>query len=185
DGSAARTVPEFLRLRFDETCRALNAVSFAFLPIFTSGLSMYGLAIVFHALFHWSIDLCIWISASTVLFYVLSGGLRASIYIEVLQFSLMVLGILPLTTMVLSSLGGLHGILSRLPENMRHTWQPVLHPEGTAFGGGLYAILIGMGVASFAYWSTDFLVIQRALAARDLDSAQKTPLIATFPKMLF
>jgi solute:Na+ symporter, SSS family len=184
-GSEVRTVPEFLRLRFDEKCRALNAISFAFLTIFTSGLSMYGLAIVFHALFHWSIDLCIWISATTVLFYVLSGGLRASIYTEVLQFFLMVLGIMPLSIMVLTSLGGLHGILSRLPENMRHTWRPVLSPEGTAFGGGLYAILIGMGVASFAYWSTDFLVIQRALAARDMDSAQKTPLIATFPKMLF
>jgi SSS family solute:Na+ symporter len=97
----------------------------------------------------------------------------------------MVLGILPLSIMIFSSLGGLHGILARLPETMGHTWRPVLHPEGTPFGGGLYAILVGMGVASFAYWSTDFLVIQRALAARDLDSAQKTPLIATFPKMLF
>jgi SSS family solute:Na+ symporter len=184
-GSKVRSVPEFLRLRFDEKCRGLNAISFAFLTILTSGLSLYGLAIVFHALFHWSIDLCIWISGTTVLFYVLSGGLRASIYTEVLQFFLMVLGILPLSIMIFSSLGGLHGILARLPETMGHTWRPVLHPEGTPFGGGLYAILVGMGVASFAYWSTDFLVIQRALAARDLDSAQKTPLIATFPKMLF
>jgi SSS family solute:Na+ symporter len=68
---------------------------------------------------------------------------------------------------------------------MGHTWLPVLHPEGASYGGGLYSIVIGMGVASFAYWSTDFLVIQRALAARDLDAAQKTPLIATFPKMFF
>jgi SSS family solute:Na+ symporter len=180
-----RSVPEFLRMRFDEKCRGLNAISFAFLTIFTSGLSLYGLAIVFHALFHWSVDLCIWISGATVLFYVLSGGLRASIYAEVLQFFLMVIGILPLSIMLFTSLGGLHGILARLPENMSHTWRPVLQPEGTPFGGGLYAIVVGMGVASFAYWSTDFLVIQRALAARDLDSAQKTPLIATFPKMLF
>jgi len=184
-GAKVRSVPEFLRIRFDEKCRALNALSFAFLTIFTSGLSLYGLAIVFHALFHWSLNLCIWISAGTVLFYVMSGGLRASIYTEVLQFFLMVLGILPLSIMVLSSFGGLHGLLAHLPENMGHTWRPVLHPEGTAFGGGLFAIVVGMGVASFAYWSTDFLVVQRALAARDLDSAQKTPLIATFPKMLF
>ena len=180
-----RSVPEFLRMRFDEKCRGLNAISFAFLTIFTSGLSLYGLAIVFHALFHWSLDLCIWISAGTVLFYVMSGGLRASIYTEVLQFGLMVLGILPLSIMILSSFGGLSAMLTRLPENMGHTWLPVLHPEGTAFGGGLYVIFVGMGIASFAYWSTDFLVIQRALAAKDLDSAQKTPLIAAFPKMLF
>jgi len=184
-GAKVRSVPEFLRIRFDEKCRTLNAISFAFLTIFTSGLSLYGLAIVFHALFHWSLNLCIWISAGTVLFYVMSGGLRASIYTEVLQFFLMVLGILPLSIMVLSSLGGLHGMLAHLPENMGHTWLPVLHPEESSYGGGLYSILVGMGVASFAYWSTDFLVIQRALAARDLDAAQKTPLIATFPKMLF
>src|SRR3984957_4146469 len=183
--AGVRSVPEFLRMRFDEKCRGLNAMSFAFLTIFTSGLSLYGLAIVFHALFHWSLNLCIWISAGTVLFYVMSGGLRASIYTEVLQFFLMVLGILPLSIMVLSSLGGLHGMLAHLPENMGHTWLPVLHPEESSYGGGLFSILVGMGVASFAYWSTDFLVIQRALAARDLDAAQKTPLIATFPKMLF
>lgn len=184
-GSKVRSVPEFLKIRFDEKCRTLNAISFAFLTIFTSGLSLYGLAIVFHALFDWPIDLCIWASAGTVLFYVLLGGLRASIYTEVLQLILMVVGILPLSVMVLASLGGLSGLLSRVPANMRHTWVPVLHSQGTPFGAGLFAILVGMGVASFAYWSTDFLVVQRALAAKDLDAAQKTPLIATFPKMFF
>ena len=183
--SKVRSVPEFLRLRFDEKCRALNAISFAFLTIFTSGLSLYGLAIVFHALFGWQLDLCIWISAGTVLFYVMSGGLRASIYTEVLQFFLMVGGILPLSVMALRSVGGLSGLLHRVPENMAHTWLPVLHPEGTPFGSGLTVIFTGLMVASFAYWSTDFLVIQRALAAKDLDAAQKTPLIATFPKMFF
>lgn len=183
--TGVRSVPEFLKVRFDEKCRALNAISFAFLTIFTSGLSLYGLAIVFHSLFGWSINLCIWVSAGTVLSYVMAGGLKASIYTEVLQFSLMVIGILPLTIMLLRSLGGLSGILSRLPENFRHTWTPVLHPQNTPFGAGLYAIFVGMGVASFAYWSTDFLVIQRALAAKNLDAAQKTPLIATFPKMFF
>ena len=102
-----RSVPEFLRIRFDEKCRGLNAISFAFLTIFTSGLSLYGLAIVFHTLFGWSLDLCIWLSGGTVLFYVMSGGLRASIYTEVLQFFLMVLGILPLSVMALRSVGGL------------------------------------------------------------------------------
>jgi SSS family solute:Na+ symporter len=183
--SGVRSVPEFLRVRFDEKCRALNAISFAFLTIFTSGLSLYGLAIVFHSLFGWSINLCIWVSAGTVLSYVMAGGLKASIYTEVLQFFLMVAGILPLSVMVLRSLGGLSGILSRVPENLRHTWKPVLHPQNTPFGGGFFAIFVGMTVASFAYWSTDFLVIQRALAAKNLDAAQKTPLIATFPKMFF
>ena len=135
-GSKARSVPEYLGLRFDEKTRALNAINFAFLTIFTSGLSLYGLAIVFQALFHWPIDLSIWVSAGTVLTYVYLGGLRASIYTEVLQFFLIVVGTLPLSVIVLTSLGGFSGLLRRLPANMAHTWTPVLHPQGTAYGGG-------------------------------------------------
>jgi SSS family solute:Na+ symporter len=180
-----RSVPEFLRTRFDEKCRTLNAISFAFLTIFTSGLSLYGLAVVFHALFQWDLDLCIWISASTVLLYIMSGGLRASIYTEVLQFFIMLAGILPLSIMILRQFGGLGGILAQLPENMRHAGRTLIQPETTPFGEGFFALYIGLGLASFAYWSTDFLVIQRALAARDIDTAAKTPLLAAFPKMLF
>lgn len=183
-GSRARTVPEYLRMRFDEKTRALNAVNFASLTIFTSGLSLYGLAVVFHALLRWPIDLSIWVSAGAVLIYVYLGGLRATIYTEVLQFALIVAGMLPLSLMILWSFGGLSGLLSRLPENMAHTWVPVLRPEGTAFGGGLFTITICLVVASSAYWSTDFLVVQRALAARNLDAARRTPLIAAFPRML-
>lgn len=183
-GSKVRSVPEYLRLRFDEKTRALNAVNFAFLTLFTSGLSLYGLAIVFHAIFRWPINLSIWISALTVLVYVYLGGLRASIYTEVLQFFLIVVGTFPLSLMALHSLGGISGVLGRLPENMAHTWRPILHPEGTPYGGGLFSVTVCMGIASFAYWSTDFLVVQRTLAAKDLDAAQKTPIIGSFPRML-
>jgi SSS family solute:Na+ symporter len=183
-GSKARSVPEYLQLRFDEKTRALNAINFAFLTIFTSGLSLYGLAVVFQSLFHWPVDLSIWVSAGTVLTYVYLGGLRASIYTEVLQFFLIVAGTLPLSIMLLSSLGGISGILSRLPQNMAHTWTPVLHPQGTAYGGGLFSVTVCLLIASCAYWSTDFLVVQRVLAAKNLDAAQKTPLIAAFPRML-
>ena len=120
-GSKARSVPEYLRLRFDEKTRVLNAVNFIFLTIFTAGLSLYGLAVVFNALFHWPIDLSIWLSAGTVLGYVYMGGLRASIYTEVLQFILIVAGTVPLSFKILHSTGGLSGLLHQLPENMRHT----------------------------------------------------------------
>ncbi len=183
-GSKARSVPEYLQLRFDEKTRALNALNFACLTLFTSGLSLYGLAIVFHAIFRWPIDLSIWISASTVLAYVCLGGLRASIYTEVLQFFLIVAGTFPLSFLALHSLGGISGLLARLPENMAHTWGPVLHPQGTPYGGGLFSVTVGVGIASFAYWSTDFLVVQRVLAAKDLDAAQKTPILGAFPRML-
>ena len=184
-GTKLRSVPEYLRRRFDEKTRGLNAIAFAFLTLFSSGLSLFGLAVVLHTLFHWPIDLCIWAAAGTVLLYVLLGGLRASIYTEVLQLFLMVIGTLPLSVMILYSFGGLSNLLSRLPQNMTHTWTPVLQPQGTPYGGGLLSITLFLGVGSFAYWSTDFLVVQRALAAKDLAAAQKTPIIAAFPKMLF
>ena len=177
-----RNVPEYLRRRFDEKTRGLNAIAFAFLTLFSSGLSLFGLAVVLHTLFHWPIDLCIWAAGGTVLLYVLLGGLRASIYTEVLQLFLMVIGTLPLSVMVLRSFGGLSNLLNHLPHNMTHTWTPVLQPEGTPYGSGLLSIILFLGVGSFGYWSTDFLVVQRALAAKDLAAAQKTPIIAAFQK---
>jgi SSS family solute:Na+ symporter len=183
-GSRARSVPEYLRMRFDEKTRTLNAINFAFLTIFTSGLSLFGLAVVLQALFHWPIDISIWISAGTVLVYIYLGGLRASIYTEVLQFFLIVGGMLPLSIIIVHHFGGIGPLLRELPGNMAHAWTPVLHPRGTPYGAGLFSITACLGVASFAYWSTDFLVVQRILAAKDLDSAQKTPIFASFPRML-
>ena len=183
-GSKARSVPEYLRLRFDEKTRGLNAVNFAFLTLFTSGLSLFGLAIVFRALFQWPIDLSIWVSGGAVLTYVCLGGLRATIYSEVLQFFLILVGTVPLSIMALRDVGGISALLSRLPRNMAHAWLPVFHPSTSRYGGGLFSVTVCLGIASFAYWSTDFLVVQRLMAAKDLESAQKTPLIAAFPRML-
>src|SRR5207244_4241371 len=132
--AGVRSVPEFLHRRFGEKCRALNAITFAFLTIFTSGLSLYGLALVLHVLLGWQLDLCIWVSACTVLLYVTSGGLRASIYTEVLQFFMMVAGILPLSIMLLRQFGGLSGILTQLPDSLRHVWKPVLEPASSTYG---------------------------------------------------
>jgi SSS family solute:Na+ symporter len=164
----------------------LNAAGFALLTILTSGINLYGLAIVFKVLFGWPINVSIFVAAGTVLLYVGWGGLRATIYNEVIQFFLIVIGLSPLSVMVLSAVGGRAGLAARLPVHMMHTWQPVLHPSGTPYGGGLFSVIVSLGfVVSFAYWSTDFLVMQRTFAARDLEAAQKTPLIAAFAKALF
>jgi solute:Na+ symporter, SSS family len=181
-----KSVPEYLKMRYDEKTRTLNAAGFAVLTILTSGINLYGLAIVFKVLFNWPINLSIFVAAGTVLAYVTWGGLRASIYTEVLQFFLIVIGLLPLTILALHAVGGGAGLAKRLPFNMMHTWLPVFHPAGTKYGGGLFSIIVGLGfVVSFAYWSTDFLVMQRTFAARDLASAQRTPIIAAFAKAIF
>ena len=184
--SRVKSVPEYLRMRYDERARTLNAAGFAILTILTSGINLYGLAIVFKALFQWPVNLSIWAAAATVLCYVSWGGLRASIYTEVLQFFLIVLGLFPLSIMALHAVGGMAGLARQMPPDMMHVWRPVLHPEGTPYGGGLFSVIVSLGfVVSFAYWSTDFLVMQRAFAARDLESAQKTPIVAAFAKALF
>jgi len=183
--SRVKSVPEYLRLRYDEKTRTLNAAGFAVLTILTSGINLYGLAIVFKVLFAWPINASILVAAGTVLIYVGWGGLRASILNEVFQFFLIVIGLLPLSIFALSAVGGRAGLARRLPASMMHTWYPVLHPAGTPYGGGLFSVLVGLVVVSCAYWSTDFLVMQRAFAARDVESAEKTPLIAAFAKALF
>jgi len=181
-----RSVPEYLRLRYDEKTRTLNATGFAILTVLTSGINLYGLAIVFQVLFRWPVNASICMAAVTVLLYVTWGGLRASIFNEVLQFFFIVFGLFPLSIYALRAVGGLHGLSQRLPEMMLHTWKPVFHPESSPYGGGLFSVIVGLGfVVSFAYWSTDFLVMQRTFAARDLESAQKTPLLAAFAKALF
>jgi SSS family solute:Na+ symporter len=181
-----KSVPEYLKLRYDEKTRTLNAVGFAVLTVLTSGINLYGLAIVFKVLFNWPINASILVAAVTVLVYVTWGGLRASIYTEVLQFFLIVIGLFPLSILAFRAVGGRAGMTSTLPANLLHVWQPVLHPAGTPYGGGLFSIIVGLGfVVSFAYWSTDFLVMQRTFAARDLTAAQRTPIIAAFAKALF
>ncbi len=149
-GSRARSVPEYLKLRFDEKTRGLNAISFATMTVFSSGISMYALARLLEIVLGWDFNFSVWVSGLIVLLYIYLGGLTSAIYNEVLQFFLIVLGSLPLVFLGLKDVGGWAGLDSRL-----------------------------------AYWCTDFLVVQRAMAARSLSAARRTPLIAAVPKMLF
>ncbi len=200
-GSKARSVPEYLRLRFDEKTRALNAVSFAVMTVFSSGISMYAMALLiqtlglFHGLmpdrfvFHVSILL----SAAIVLAYIFLGGLTSAIYNEVLQFFLIVAGFLPLVWIGLRNLSAQHGniggwaaVRQSLPTSMVHSWRGLAHANTNPLGVEWFGLVMGLGfVLSFGYWCTDFLVIQRAMAADSEVSARRVPLIAAVPKMFF
>ena len=191
-GSKARSVPEYLRLRFDEKTRALNAFSFAFMTIFSSGISMYAMALLIQRLglfrgvvpdayvFHVSIVL----SAIIVLGYIFLGGLTSAIYNEVLQFFLIVAGFLPLVWVGLRNVGGWTGIKQTLPASMTHSWHGMAHANTNPLGVEWIGLTMGLGfVLSFGYWCTDFLVVQRAMAADSELSARRVPLIAAVPKM--
>src|SRR5580658_2879663 len=198
-GSKARSVPEFLRLRFDEKTRALNACSFAVMTVFSSGISMYAMARliqalhIFDSLFNslgwptdWIFTFAIVMSAVIVLLYIFLGGLTSAIYNEVLQFFLIVAGFLPLVLLGLKNIGGWAGLKATLPVAYMHEWKGVMHASTNPMG--IDAIGIGMGlgfVLGAGYWCTDFLVIQTAMASKDMEAARRVPLIAAVPKMFF
>jgi len=184
-GSKARSVPEYLKLRFDEKTRALNALTFAVMTVFSSGVSMYALGRLFETLLGWSFNRSVLLSAAIVLLYTFFGGLTGAIYNEVLQFFLIVAGFAPLAILAVMKAGGWSGVAAKLPAVMTHTWRYVGSAQENPMGIEWFGMLAGLGfVLSFGYWCTDFLVVQRAMAANSLSAARRTPLIAAFPKIL-
>jgi SSS family solute:Na+ symporter len=202
-GSRAHSVPEYLRLRFDEKTRGLNAITFALMTIFSSGISMYAMAKLIMLLHvfdapvvglglsrDWVFHASIILSALIVLGYVYLGGLTSAIYNEVLQFFLIVAGFLPLVLLGLRNVGGWSGLQSTLAgmnkSAFTHTWVGMEHADTNPLGVEWFGLVMGLGfVLSFGYWCTDFLVVQRAMAADSMTSARRTPLIAAIPKMFF
>jgi SSS family solute:Na+ symporter len=183
-GSRARSVPEYLKLRFDEKTRGLNAITFAVMTVFSSGISMYALGLLFHLVLGWSFTRSVLLSAAIVLVYTFLGGLTSAIYNEVLQFFLIVLGFSPLAILGMQKAGGWSGMMSRLPQVMTHSWRYTTSSAANPMGVEIFGLVAGLGfVLSFGYWCTDFLVIQRAMAANSLSAARRTPLLAAFPKM--
>lgn len=183
-GSKVRSVPEYLAKRFDEKTRGFNAFTFAIMTIFSSGISLYALAILFDAILGWDFNVSILLASGIVLIYTFLGGLTSAVYNEVLQFFLIVLGIAPLVYLGLDHVGGWNGVVERLPDAMTHTWKYMGDASENPMGVNWWQVAMGLGfVLSFGYWCTDFLVVQRAMVTRNMRSAQKTPLIAAFPKM--
>ncbi|MBW8780862.1 MAG: sodium:solute symporter family protein [Verrucomicrobia bacterium] len=194
-GSKARSVPEYLKLRYDEKTRAFNALTFAVMTVFSSGISMHALATLLHAILGVDYGACILVSGLIVLVYIYTGGLTSAIYNEVLQFFLIVLGFLPLVLLGLKDIGGWDGLMKQLnlysadkgmPGAWTHSWAHMGNAADNPMGVEWFGMAMGLGfVLSFGYWCTDFLVVQRAMAAKDMNAARRTPIIAAVPKMLF
>jgi len=193
-GSKARSVPEYLKLRYDEKTRGLNAVMFTFMTVLASGISMYALAILMEKVLGWDFNLSLWISALIVLIYTYLGGLSSAIYNEVLQFFIIVLGLLPLVFLSLNDVGGWSGLKESLvsiteakgyaPDTWLTTWKYTGQASSNPMGVEWFGILFGLGfVLSFGYWCTNFLIVQRAFAAESHSAARKVPLIGALPKM--
>ena len=195
-GSRARSVPEYLKLRFDEKTRGLNAITFALMTVLSSGISMYAMGLLLNLLLGWSFDVSIWLCALIVLLYITMGGLTSAIYNEVLQFFMIVFGFLPLVLLGLHDVGGWSGLKTGLEHvavgngfaagAWSQSWAHMGSPADNPMGVEWFGMAMGLGfVLSFGYWCTDFLTIQRAMASESMSAARRAPLIAAFPKMMF
>jgi len=188
--SKTHSVPGYLKLRFGESSRGLSAVTFAFMTVLMSGINMYSMALVMKVVLGWDINFSIWVSSITVAIYVALGGLRSAIFNEVLQFMLIWLGALVIPVVGLIEAGGWDGLQRRIAQNLggqdfTHLWRTLGSFSDNPMGMHWTGIVLGLGwVISFGYWTTDFLVVQRVLAAKDLRSAKMAPIIGAAFKML-
>jgi solute:Na+ symporter, SSS family len=184
------SVPGYLQLRYGEGARSLSAVSFAVMTILMSGINMYSMAIIMKVILGWNIHFSIWVSSLTVAVYVMAGGLLSAIFNEVLQFMLIWLGCLVIPIAGLIETGGWSGMVRRIGQNFpgqdfTHMWRTLGSFTDNPMGAHWTGVLFGWGLAiSFGYWTTDFLVVQRVMAAKDLRSAQMGTIIGGFFKML-
>jgi solute:Na+ symporter, SSS family len=188
-GAKVRSVPEYLRLRFNEGTHAFNAASFAVGTVLIAGVNLFALALVMHLMVGWSIDVAILVAAGIVLAYVTLGGLTSSIYNEVLQFFVIMASLIPLTIVGLHNVGGIHGLSERikgstLGDSGLHAWEGLGIGGHNSLGSNWIGIVLGLGfVLSFGYWTTNFAEVQRALSARNMSAARRTPLIGAYPKI--
>ncbi len=188
-GSRVRSVPEFLLRRFNPATHLFNAVSFAAAAVLIAGVNLYALALVVNALIGWPIWVSIIVSAAFVLAYITLGGLSGAIYNEVLQFFVIVAGLVPLVIIGLDNVGGWNGLKTKVAakvgdDSFFNSWSGVNVGHWTNPLGDWIGIVMGLGfVLSFGYWTTNFAEVQRALSAKDLSAAQRTPLIGSFPKI--
>jgi SSS family solute:Na+ symporter len=187
--SKTHSVPGYLKLRFGESSRGLAAVSFAFMTVLMSGINMYSMALVLKVVLGWDIHFSIWVSSITVAIYVALGGLRSAIFNEVLQFIFIWAGALLIPILGLVEAGGWSNLKIQIARNASseytHLWRTMGSFSNNPMGIHWTGIVFGLGfVISFGYWTTDFLVVQRVLSAKDLRSAKMAPIIGAAFKMM-
>jgi solute:Na+ symporter, SSS family len=182
--SKIKSIPGYLKLRFDEKTRVLNACAFAVMTLLVSGINLYAMALVMRTFLGWDWNISMWASAATVAIYVTLSGLMSAIFTEIIQFFLIWFGLFLVSIFGIIEFGSLQEIFSRVPESFSALWSTSMDPEQNGMLITWAGIALGLGfVLSFGYWTTDFLVVQRAFSAKDLRAARMTPIVASFFKM--
>jgi SSS family solute:Na+ symporter len=190
-GSKIRSVPEYLKLRFNNHAHIFNSVTFALATVLIAGVNLYALALVLELLLGWPLLVGIVVAGAIVMVYISLGGLSSAIYNEVLQFFVIIAALLPIVIIGLVDVGGWNGLMDGIKQS--NIGEAGLHAlEGTSpgnvtnpIGSSWIGLVFGLGfVLSFGYWTTNFAEVQRALSAKNLSAAQRTPLIGAFPKLV-
>ena len=182
--SRIKSVPGYLKLRFDEKTRVLNGIAFAVMTLLVSGINLYAMALVLHTFLGWNWDVSMWASAVTVALYVTLSGLLSAIFTEIMQFFLIWGGLFLVSVFGIVEIGGVDAVFRRVPKAMGALWSTSGDPAANGMLISWAGIVLGLGfVLSFGYWTTDFLVVQRAFSAKDLRTARMTPVLASFFKM--
>jgi solute:Na+ symporter, SSS family len=188
--SKINSIPGYLKLRFDEKTRVLNGISFAIMTLLVSGINLYAMALVLHTFLGWNWDYSMWASAITVAGYVTLSGLMSAIFTEIVQFFLIWFGLFLVSILGIIEIGSVNEILARINAyssqvSFTTLWSTSSDPNQNGMLVHWAGIVLGLGfVLSFGYWTTDFLVVQRAFSAKDLRSARMTPILASFFKMV-
>src|SRR5215468_4505598 len=183
--SKTHSVPGYLKLRYGSEASLLSAITFAFMTILMSGVNMYAMAVVMEVVLGWNLHFSIIVSSLTVGVYVAAGGLFSAIFNEVLQFFLIWFGALLIPILGLIETGGWKGMVARIQQNFpaqnfTSLWSVLEHPGDNPMGMHWTGIVFGLGaVQAMGYWTTDFLVVQRVLSAKDIRSAKLAPLIGS------
>lgn len=187
--SKINSVPGYLKLRFDEKTRVLNGIAFAIMTLLVSGINLYAMALVLHTFLGWNWDVSMWVSAITVAGYVGLSGLMSAIFTEIIQFFMIWFGLFLVSILGIIEIGSMKEIMARINEyssqvSFTTLWSTASDPTQNGMFIHWGGIVLGLGfVLSFGYWTTDFLVVQRAFSAKDLRSARMTPILASFFKM--
>ena len=182
--SRIKSIPGYLKLRFDEKTRVLNGIAFAVMTLLVSGINLYAMALVLRTFLGWDWNVSMWVSAITVAIYVTMSGLLSAIFTEIIQFFLIWFGLFLVAILGIGEIGSIGEIMARLPESFNTLWSTSADASQNGMEVTWPAIVLGLGfVLSFGYWTTDFLVVQRAFSAKDLRAARMTPIIASFFKM--
>jgi SSS family solute:Na+ symporter len=183
--SGSPTILNFIGRHYSQAAQSLVALCMAAMMMLIAGVSLSAFSQLVAAFLGWKFITAVSVAAPVVLFYIWTGGFRATIYSEFLHFALVLAAVVPILFLMIAEQGGFAHLLASIPASRLHAWQsvPVVAPHAPM---DIVGLVFGLGlILSFSYWGTDFVQLQRALAVRHAQDAPLIPLSIGAAKLVF